>query len=184
MGSLWENGQLSFDESESRRNALTEYGKSADQGNCEAMLSLGSLYFNGGHGVTQNASQAEAWYARAESCLGGRFAEMQAEAARYRSLAAAGHLPVPPAPPTPISGSRFFTRKSPTEPPELSVSGHDILAGMVALAALGLAYGIAHPEQVTTHAVYDDNSYTKMIDCFHSRGQWAWLPGSNLGYCY
>lgn len=90
------------------------------------------------------------WYSRAESCFGKQFADMQALASRYRSLAAAGHLPVPPAPPTPISGSRFFTRKSPTQPPELSADGHDFLAGMVTLAAVGLAYAIAHPDQLPT----------------------------------
>lgn len=148
MGSLWENGQLSFDEPESGRNALMEYGKSADQGNCQAMLNIGNLHFNGGHGVAQNASQAQMWYSRAESCFGKQCADMQAVAARYRSLAAAGHLPVPPAPPTPISASHFFTRRSPTQPPELSAGGHDFLAGMVTLAAVGLAYAIAHPDQM------------------------------------
>jgi len=182
MGTLWEGGQLSFDASESGKNALTEYGKAASQGNCNAMLNLGRLYFNGGHGVEQNASQAQVWSSRAESCFGKQFADMQAQAARYRSLAAAGHLPVPPAPATQISGSRFFTRKSSTQPPELSASGHDILAGMVGLAALGLAYAIAHPEQISA-PVPDDNTYQKMINCYHSRGQWSQTPGF-LPFCY
>ncbi len=176
LGSLWANGQLSFDESESGRNALTEYGKSADQGNCDAMLDIGDLYFNGGHGVTQNASQAQVWYSRAESCFGKQFADMQAQAARYRTLAAAGHLPVPPAPTTPISGSRFFTRKSPTQPPELSVDGHDFLAGMVGLAALGLAYAIAHPDQLSAPVSDGNIGYQSGRNCRWQAGP-DWTRG-------
>ena len=184
MGSLWESGQLSFDERESGRNALMEYGKSADQGNCDAMLNLGSLYFHGGRGVAQNASQAQVWYSRAESCFGTEFADMQAEAARYRSLAAAGHLPVPPAPATPLSGSRFFARKSPTQPPELSAGGHDFLAAMVGLAALGLAYAIAHPEQLPAPVSNGKYKYPDYTSCLASGGHYDYDPGSKMPFCW
>jgi TPR repeat protein len=178
MGSLWENGQLSFDDSESGRNALTEYGKAADQGNCYAMLNLGGLYFKGGHGVTQNASQSEAWYSRAESCFGKQFADMQAQAARYRALAAAGHLPVPPAPPAPVSNSSFFTRKSPTQPPEVSAAGQNLLSAIVALGALGLAYAITHPDQVPNGPAMD---YTGAHNVFTGRGTYGepCMPGTS-----
>ena len=182
MGSWWENGQLSFDESESGKNALMEYEKSADQGNCDAMLNLGSLYFKGSHGVVQSASQAQMWYSRAESCFGKQFADMQALASRYRSLAAAGHLPVPPAPATPISGSRFFTRKSPTQPPELSAGGHDFLAGMVALAAVGLAYAVMHPEQLSDLPPASGSSQTNW-DQMYRNAQRAGCTASLAATC-
>jgi TPR repeat protein len=150
MGVLWEQGQLSFDDRESGRNALAEYTKSAEQGNCFGMLNIGGLYFNGGHGLTQSASQAEAWFARAETCFGRQFENMQAQAARYRSLAAAGHLPVPPPPPAPISGSRFLKRKSPSQAPEFSEGVRDIVAGIVVMTVLAAAYAEAHPEEASS----------------------------------
>ena len=145
-GYLWEKGLLSFDDAESGRSALAEYRKAADKGKCLAMLNMGNLYFNGGRGITQNGTQAEAWYGRAESCFGKDFQEMQARAARYRKLAAAGHLPVPPAPAAPRSGSRFFKPRPKSQPPHFSDGLDKFVAGVVALGVLSAAYLTAHPE--------------------------------------
>jgi hypothetical protein len=144
-GYLWDKGDLSFDDSESGRNALTEYRKAADQKNCVAMMNLGGLYFAGRHQIKQNAAQAEQWFGRAEACFGNQFADIRQEAARYRSLAAAGHLPVPEAPPAPLTTSRYFKR------PGSSAASNDaqlfsMVGDMLELGALGAAYLIVHPE--------------------------------------
>ena len=145
-GYLWDKGLLSFDDSESGRNAFAEYRKAADQGNCSAMMNIGGLYFDGRHGTKQDGTQAQQWFGRAESCFGKKFDDMQAQAARFRSLAASGHLPVPPPPEVPISGSRFFKRTSPSQGPELSDGVRDIIAGIGVLTALTVAYAEAHPD--------------------------------------
>jgi hypothetical protein len=144
-GELWEKGLLSFDDAESARNALAEYRKAADQGNCMAMMNIGGLYFDGTH-AKQDAVQAQQWFGRAEDCFGKAFDAMQAQATRFRSLAAAGHLPVPPPPAVPITGSRFFKCTSPSQAPELSAGVKDIIAGVVVLTALTAAYAALHPE--------------------------------------
>jgi len=143
-GYLWEKGQLSFDDSESGRNALAEYRKAADEGNCIAMMNIGGLYFNGGHGLRQDAAQAEQWFARAHSCFGSGVEDMRQKAARYRSLAAAGRLPVPQPPPAPAAGSRFFNR--PGSASQQFTALEKIAADMLAMAALSAAYLIEHPE--------------------------------------
>jgi TPR repeat protein len=143
-GYLWDTGAFSFDDAESGRNALSEYRKAVDQGNCLAMLNTGGLYFNGSHGLKQDGAQAQAWFARAQSCFGNGFEEMQQKAIRYRSLAASGHLPVPQAPPPLPKGSRFFTPKSGGQ----SMSAvADIVRDMLELTALSVAYLVAHPEE-------------------------------------
>lgn len=149
-GYLWDKGQLSFDDSESGRNALAEYRKAADVGNCTAMMKIGGLYFEGRHRITQDGAQAQQWFGRAESCFGKKFDDMQAQAARLRNLAAAGHLPVPPPPEVPITGSRLFKRHSPLQAPEISAGVRDIIAGVVVLTALAVAYADAHPELAAT----------------------------------
>ena len=145
-GFLWDKDQLSFNDAESGRNALAEYRKAADVGNCVAMMNIGRLYFDGRHRITQDGAQAQQWFGRAESCFGKKFDDMQAQAAHLRNLAAAGHLPVPPPPEVPITGSRLFKRHSPLQAPEISPGVRDIIAGVVVLTALAVAYADAHPE--------------------------------------
>jgi TPR repeat protein len=144
-GYLWDKGLLSFDDRESGRNALAEYRKAADQGNCIAMMNIGGLYFNGSHGMKQDAAQAQAWFDRAQACFGKAYQDLQQKAVRFRSLAAAGHLPVPQAPPPAISGSRFFKPRAGS-----GARGDDQLAqivgDMLELTALSAAYAVAHPE--------------------------------------
>jgi hypothetical protein len=144
-GYLWDKDLLSFDRAESGRNALAEYRKAADRGNCTAMMNTGGLYFNGSHGLKQDAAQAQTWFDRAQSCFGKDFQEMQAKAARYRSLAAAGHLPVPQAPPPLPKGSRFFSQKPGAQRDDLLVS---IVGDILEVTALGVAYLVAHPEEL------------------------------------
>jgi len=140
-GYLWDKGLLSFDDAESGRNALAEYRKAADGGNCIAMMNTGGLYFNGGHGVKQDAAQAQSWFDRAQACLGKGFQDLRQKATRYRALAAAGRLPVPEVPPPPPAGSRFFTGGG--QP----LTALQQAAGvMLAITVMSAAYRIAHPE--------------------------------------
>src|SRR5579871_3931380 len=101
---------------------------------------------------------------------------LQAHAARYRALAAAGHLPVPPAPAVPITSSRFFTRKSPTQPPQLTAMGHNLLVAAVAVAAFGLAYGILHPEAAPNDPIPDDYDPNDP----DNNGYWCFLYGGRF----
>ena len=140
-GYLWDKGLLSFDDAESGRNALVEYRKASDRVNCTAMMNAGGLYFNGSHGLTQDAAQAQAWFDRAQACFGKGFQDLRQKATRYRALAAAGHLPVPETPPPPPPGSRFFDRGG----QRLSTL-EQVAAAVVGLTALSAAYLIAHPE--------------------------------------
>jgi len=94
-GYLWDKGLLSFDDAESGRNALVEYRKASDRGNCTAMMNAGGLYFNGSHGLTQDAAQAQAWFDRAQACFGKGYQDLRQKASRYRALAAAGHFQSP-----------------------------------------------------------------------------------------
>jgi len=171
-GYLWDKGLLSFDEAESGRNALAEYRKAADQGNCIAVMNIGGLYFNGSHGLRQDAGQAEQWFTRAQACFGKGVQDMQQKAARYRSLAAAGHLPVPQAPPPPQTTSRFFNRRT-SSGQELTDLTR-IAADIVAVAALSAAYLVAHPEiaaQLPAPAVAgsggSDNGFDRLQNDIH-----------------
>jgi len=143
-GYLWDKGLLSFDEAESGRNALGEYRKAADQGNCIAAMNIGGLYFKGSHGLKQDAAQAEQWFGRAQSCFGKELSDMQQQVARYRSLAAAGRLPVPEAPPPPPATSQFFHRPG-SGAQELTPLAR-FAAGVIAMTAAVAAYYAAHPE--------------------------------------
>jgi TPR repeat protein len=143
-GYLWDKGLLSFDEAESGRNALAEYRKAADQGNCIATMNIGGLYFSGRHGLKQDAVQAEEWFDRAQSCFGKAVADMQQKAARFRSLAAAGRLPVPEVPRPPATTSHFFHRPG-SDPQELTPLAK-FAAGVIAVTAVVVAYYAAHPE--------------------------------------
>jgi TPR repeat protein len=143
-GYLWDKGLLSFDEAESGRNALAEYRRAADQGNCIAAMNIGGLYFKGSHGLKQDAVQAEQWFDRAQACFGKAVADMHQTAARYRSLAAAGRLPVPEAPPTPSATSHYFHRPG-SGGQELTPLAK-LAAGVIAVTAVVAAYYAAHPE--------------------------------------
>jgi TPR repeat protein len=140
-GYLWDKGLLSFDDSESGRNALAEYRKAADRGNCIAMMNTGGLYFNGRHGMKQDAAQAQAWFDRAQACFGKGFEDLRQKATRYRALAVANHLPVPEVPPPPAAGSPFFNRNG----QQLTVL-QQAAGVMLAITAMSAAYRIAHPE--------------------------------------
>jgi TPR repeat protein len=68
--------------------AMEAYKKAADGGNCMAMMEIGELYSNGS-GVPRNASQAQTWKGKAQSCIGGSLAMLQQQAAQYRARAVA-----------------------------------------------------------------------------------------------
>jgi hypothetical protein len=63
------------------------------------MMNTGGLYFNGSHGIPQDAAQAQMWFARAQACFGKGFQDLRQKVTRYRALVAAGQLPVPDVPP-------------------------------------------------------------------------------------
>ena len=69
---------------------------------------------------------------------------MQQKATRYRSLAAAGHLPVPQPPPQPVTRSRFFNPRSGAQRDDELVK---LVGDMLELTALSAAYLVAHPEE-------------------------------------
>jgi TPR repeat protein len=186
-GYLWDKGLLSFDDSESGRNALAEYRKAADRGNCIAMMNTGGLYFNGRHRLPQDAAQAQAWFDRAQACFGKGFQALRQKATRYRALAAAGHLPVPEVPPPPQNGSPFFNRGG--QPLTVLQQAAGVLLAVTAMSA---AYRIAHPElaaqpgpgQSSGGAVdyrdpRDDYSYNDMQDNLHyaQMQQQVWSGG-------
>jgi TPR repeat protein len=164
-GYMWDKGLLSFDEAESGRNALAEYGKAAARGNCSAMMNTGGLYFNGSHGMKQDATQAQAWFDRAQACFGKDFQEMQAKADKYRSLAAAGRLPVPQAPPPLPKGSRFFSTKPGVQRDDLLVS---IVSDILEVTSLGVAYLVAHPEELARMPAQTQNGPTGISDLYHT----------------
>jgi hypothetical protein len=173
-GYLWDKGLLSFDDAESGRNALAEYRKAADRGNCIAMMNTGGLYFNGRHRIGQDAAQAQAWFDRAQACFGKGFQDLRQKVTRYRALAAAGHLPVPELPPPPPAGSPFFNRGG--QPLTILQQAAGVLLAVTAMSA---AYRIAHPELAAQQASnpgggtgsvdnsYGDNGYGQLQDDIH-----------------
>ena len=185
-GYLWDKGLLSFDDSESGRNALAEYRKAADRGNCIAMMNTGGLYFNGSHRMQQDAAQAQAWFDRAQACFGKGFQDLRQKVTRYRALAAAGHLPVPEVPTPPPAGSPFFDRGG----RPLTVL-QQAAGALLAVAVMTAAYRIAHPElaaqQVPNQggdtgfvdSSYGDNGYGQLQDDIHSAQmqQQVWSGG-------
>ena len=73
-------------------HAMDAYKKAADGGSCIAMMNIGGLYFNG-NGVRQDATQAQSWFAKAESCASKDLAWVREQASKYREKAATGQLP-------------------------------------------------------------------------------------------
>jgi TPR repeat protein len=65
--------------------------EAAKLGLCSAMLNVGGLYFNG-DGVSQSASEAQSWFAKAKQCDGNN-AAMIKHADKYAEQAKAGDLP-------------------------------------------------------------------------------------------
>jgi TPR repeat protein len=138
LGYLWNKGLMSLGD-DGYPQAFNEYKKAADVGNCVAMMNIGGLYFNGSRRFPQNASQAQAWFAKAETCQGNNLGEMRAKAAKYRALAVAGHLPAPSIPALPsrgVAGTSDLGRSS-----LLEIGGSLLSLGVLAVAELA-----AHPE--------------------------------------
>jgi hypothetical protein len=186
-GYLWDKDLLSFDDAEAGRNALAEYQKAADRGNCIAMMNTGGLYFNGRHGITQDAAQAQSWFDRAQACFGKGFEDLRQKATRYRALAAAGRLPVPEVPPPPPAGSKFFTRDG-----QPLTALQQAARVMLAITAVSMAYRIAHPEIAAQQAPdqggggaadvrdpRDDYGYNDLQDNIHNMQlqQQVWSGG-------
>lgn len=96
--------------------------------------------------MTQDGAQAQAWYARAEACFGKGYEDLRTKAARCHGLAAAGHLPVPPPPPSRPAGSRFFKSGGTSHGPRFDDALVQLVGGMLEVSALSAAYLIAHPE--------------------------------------
>ncbi|MGA7623026.1 MAG: hypothetical protein WCA91_05545 [Candidatus Acidiferrales bacterium] len=118
--------QSQFDE------AMREFKKAVAGGDCDAILNIGGMYFNGS-GVRQNANEARAWFLKARDCKGASD-EIIEEANSFLSRVQTGSLPLP----------RVATANS-TE----SVSGRDaLIGGLVLLLAAGIARDMAmSPEE-------------------------------------
>ncbi len=101
MGYLWNKGYLlppGANRQIGYQNAMQLFLKAANAGDCVAMMNIGGLYFNG-DGVPQDKNQAQAWFAKAQSCGGANLDWMRDKAAKYQQRAANGKLPAIPTPP-------------------------------------------------------------------------------------
>jgi hypothetical protein len=125
--------------------AMDAYRKAADGGHCIAMENIGELYFNG-EGVLQDGKQAQSWFAKAESCPGKDLDWLREKAAKHRELAARGYLPA------------VAQTAQPAKSSGVSLSdGQKLLAGLVALIVVGVAFEIANGSSANDSA---DNAGT------------------------
>jgi TPR repeat protein len=91
LGFEYDTGKLGGDPPYWHRMAMEAYTKSANGGNCMAMMAIGDLY--AGNGVRADQTQAQSWHAKAQSCQGGNIAMLQQQVAQYKARAAAQRDP-------------------------------------------------------------------------------------------
>jgi TPR repeat protein len=105
-------------------DAMKEFRKAAAGGDCDALMNIGGMYFNG-DGVTQDKTQARVWFSKEQGCKGATNG-MKKEAARFLAKLDNGQMPaVQPAARSASAG-------------DSTVSGLDILLGGLAIG-LGAA---------------------------------------------
>jgi TPR repeat protein len=93
LGFEYDTGKLGGDPPYWHRMAMEAYKKSANGGNCMAMMEIGDLYAKGS-GVPADDTQARSWHTKAQSCVSGNLALLQQQAAQYRARAAAARDPM------------------------------------------------------------------------------------------
>jgi TPR repeat protein len=93
LGFEYDTGKLGGDPPYWHRMAMEAYKKSANSGNCMAMMEIGDLYANRS-GVPADNTQAQSWHTKAQSCLSGNLAQLRQQAAQYRARAAAARDPM------------------------------------------------------------------------------------------
>lgn len=135
MGYLYNKGLLGGEEPFWYTQAMYAYRKSADGGNCIAMLNIGALYLNG-NGVVQDRTQAQAWFAKSAACEGHDLDWVREKAAEYQQKAVAGAGPA-------FDPSIYAAKRGSD-----ASDGKKLLAGLAALLALSVANDILHPPPV------------------------------------
>jgi hypothetical protein len=131
MGYLYNKGILGGEQSTWYTQAMYAYRKSADGGNCIAMLNIGALYLNG-NGVLQDRTQAQAWFAKSAACEGHDLDWVRKKAAEYQQKAVAGAGPA-------FDPSIYAAKGGSAS------DGKKLLAGLAALLAVSMANDILHP---------------------------------------
>jgi len=53
-------------------DAMKEFRKAAAGGDCDALMNIGGMYFNG-DGVAQDKTQARVWFSKEQGCKGAAF---------------------------------------------------------------------------------------------------------------
>ena len=132
MGYLYDKGILGGEQPTWYTQAMYAYKKSAERGNCIAMLNIGALYLNG-NGVAQDKTQAQAWFAKSAACEGHDLDWARAKAAEYQQKAVAGAGPA--------FDPSIYAAKGGSD----VSGGKKLLAGLAALMVLSVANDILHP---------------------------------------
>ena len=156
--------QSQFDE------AMSEFKKAVAGGDCDAILNIGGMYFNG-DGVPQSASEARTWFLKARDCQGASGSLIQESNALLTKIQT-GHLP---------------TVRVETATGAEAFSGVEALSGWGGLAggfAFVLAAGVAHDMAMTPeerkkdmqrmNALQDHNQ----LMCFGSLGETVPINGT------
>jgi Sel1 repeat len=116
-------------------SAMAAFKKSADGGNCIAMIEIGDLYSKG-NGVPANKALAQSWQAKGESCRGGNVALLQQQITQFRARAAASRQTAL----VPMFAAIPDIRKS---APPVAWNGHISASGVLTVIAVAAAVGIA-----------------------------------------
>ncbi len=115
--------------------ALTKFKAAAALGDCDALLNLGGMYFNG-DGVPQSANEARSWFLKARDCKDAS-AEIRRRSTEFLAKLQAGRLPAPEKlpdvePPTrPTSAAMAQSTRSIS-------AGEAFLGAMLLVAAVGI----------------------------------------------
>src|SRR5665213_3570074 len=152
LGFEYNMGKLGGDPPFWRSKAIESYTKAAAGGNCTAMVAMADLYAKG-NGVS-DATQAQSWQAKAQSCQGGSIAMLQQQVAQYKARAAAARDPalypvLAALPNTPNSSAQAprNNSKSPAQAGNADGPGlnRHIIVGLVAAAVIVAAAVLLAP---------------------------------------
>jgi TPR repeat protein len=92
LGFEYSTGLLGGDRPFWYSSAMEAFRKSADDGNCVAMLAMEDFYTKG-LGVKADKTSAQNWRTQAEKCQAGNLAMLQQQISQYRARVAAMHEP-------------------------------------------------------------------------------------------